>query len=78
MLPSRFDPLTWHIHATLFGFVPAAIAGFMLTAIPNWTGRTPIGGAQLIGLVALWLLGRIICLISAALPQWPDGHWISD
>jgi uncharacterized protein involved in response to NO len=38
-LPTRFDPLTWHIHAMLFGFVLAAIAGFMLTAIPNWTGR---------------------------------------
>ena len=69
-LPSRFDPLSWHIHAMLFGFVPAAIAGFMLTAIPNWTGRPPIRGARLIGLVALWLLGRIACLISAALPLW--------
>lgn len=38
-LPSRFDPLTWHIHAMLFGFVLAAIAGFMLTAIAVWTGR---------------------------------------
>lgn len=69
-LPSRFDPLTWHIHAMLFGFVPAAIAGFMLTAIPNWTGRPPIRGARLIGLVTLWLIGRVACLISAALPLW--------
>lgn len=38
-LPSRFDPLSWHIHAMLFGFVLAAIAGFILTAVPNWTGR---------------------------------------
>lgn len=69
-LPSRFDPLTWHIHAMLFGFVPAAIAGFMLTAIPNWTGRPPIRGLRLIALVALWLLGRVVCLISAMLPLW--------
>ncbi|MEO8811822.1 MAG: NnrS family protein [Caulobacteraceae bacterium] len=69
-LPSRFDPLTWHIHAMLFGFVTAAIAGFMLTAIPNWTGRPPIRGVRLIGLVALWLLGRIVCLVSATLPLW--------
>lgn len=69
-LPSRFDPLTWHIHAMLFGFVPAAIAGFMLTAIPNWTGRLPIRGAPLILLVVLWLLGRIGCFISAMLPLW--------
>lgn len=69
-LPSRFDPLAWHIHAMLFGFVPAAIAGFMLTAIPNWTGRPPIHGAALIGLVALWLLGRAASLVSAVLPLW--------
>lgn len=69
-LPSRFDPLTWHIHAMLFGFVPAAIAGFILTAVPNWTGRPPIQGTLLIGLVVLWLLGRIACLISAVLPLW--------
>jgi len=69
-LPSRFDPLTWHIHEMLFGFVPAAIAGFMLTAIPNWTGRPPIHGAPLALLVLLWALGRIACLISALVPLW--------
>ena len=69
-LPTRFDPLTWHIHAMLFGFVLAAIAGFMLTAIPNWTGRPPIRGAALASLLALWLLGRIACLVSAFLPFW--------
>ena len=70
ILPSRFDPLSWHIHAMLFGFVPAAIAGFMLTAIPNWTGRPPIQGGRLIALVLLWLLGRIACLVSAIMPLW--------
>jgi uncharacterized protein involved in response to NO len=70
VLPSRFDPLTWHIHAMLFGFVFAAIAGFMLTAIPNWTGRPPIRGAALAGLAAIWLLGRVACLTSALLPLW--------
>lgn len=67
-LPSRFDPLTWHIHEMLFGFVMAAVAGFLLTAIPNWTRRLPVSGAPLAGLAALWLLGRIACLISAFLP----------
>ena len=38
-LPSRFDPLTWHIHEMLFGFIMAAVGGFLLTAIPNWTNR---------------------------------------
>ena len=69
-LPSWFDPVTWHIHAMLFGFVPAAIAGFMLTAMPNWTGRPSIKGAALAGLVVLWLRGRITGLISAVLPFW--------
>ncbi len=69
-LPSRFDPLSWHIHAMLFGFVYAAIAGFMLTAIPNWTGRPPIQGAALLGLVAVWLLGRIVCMVSVFAPLW--------
>jgi uncharacterized protein involved in response to NO len=67
-LPSRFDPLSWHIHAMLFGFVLAAVAGFMLTAIPSWTGRPAVSGAPLAALAALWLLGRIASLTSALMP----------
>ena len=69
-LPSRFSPLTWHIHEMLFGFVMAAIAGFLLTAVPNWTGHLPVRGAPLAALAALWLLGRIACLFSALVPEW--------
>ncbi len=69
-LPSRFDPMSWHIHEMLFGFVMAAIAGFLLTAIPNWTGRLPVRGAGLAALFGIWLVGRIACLVSAALPAW--------
>lgn len=69
-LPSRFDPLTWHIHEMLFGFVLATIAGFLLTAIPNWTGRAPISGLPLAALATLWLMGRAICLVSASTPLW--------
>jgi len=69
-LPSRFDPLSWHIHEMLFGFVMAAIAGFLLTAIPNWTRRLPINGLPLALLVGLWLLGRLISLVSAFCPFW--------
>ena len=69
-LPSRFDPLTWHIHEMLFGFVMAAVAGFLLTAIPNWTQRLPISGLPLALLAGLWLLGRIACLVSALVPPW--------
>ena len=46
-LPTRFDPLAWHIHEMLFGFVMAAVAGFLLTAIPNWTNRLPVRGFPL-------------------------------
>ncbi|HTH98698.1 MAG TPA: NnrS family protein [Stellaceae bacterium] len=69
-LPSRFDPLTWHIHEMLFGFVMATIAGFLLTAIPNWTNRLPVSGAPLALLAGLWLLGRVACLGSALVPPW--------
>jgi len=69
-LPSRFDPLTWHIHEMLFGFVLAAIAGFLLTAIPNWTGRAPVAGAPLAVLLGLWTAGRVAVLLSAWMPAW--------
>ena len=55
-----FDPLGWHMHEMLFGFLPAALAGFLLTAIPNWTGRPALTGAPLAMLFALWLAGRIL------------------
>ncbi len=70
VLPSRFDPLTWHIHEMLFGFVPATIAGFLLTAIPTGTGRKPIQGEILAGLAAVWILGRLALLLSGWLPIW--------
>jgi len=69
-LPSRFDPLSWHIHEMLLGFVLAEIAGFLLTAIPNWTGRAPVAGVPLALLLALWVAGRVACLVSAMLPAW--------
>jgi uncharacterized protein involved in response to NO len=69
-LPSRFDSLTWHMHEMLFGFVMAATAGFLLTAIPNWTKRLPVSGAPLAGLAGLWLAGRVACLLSALMPIW--------
>ena len=63
-LPSAFDPLAWHRHEMLFGFVGAIVAGFLLTAIPNWTGRLPIAGLPLAGLFALWFGGRLALLFS--------------
>src|SRR5262249_39417774 len=46
------------------------IAGFLLTAIPNWTERPPVAGAPLLALALLWLLGRLACLASALMPGW--------
>lgn len=67
-LPTAFDPVSWHAHEFLFGYLGAVVAGFMLTAVPNWTGRLPIVGWGLGGLVLLWLAGRVAILVSAGLP----------
>ncbi len=66
-LPTALDPLTWHTHELLFGFVAAAISGFMLTAIPNWTARLPVRGLPLALLFLLWLGGRAAVAFSAPL-----------
>lgn len=49
----------WHAHEMLFGYTSAALAGFLLTAIPNWTGRLPVSGAPLAVLFLVWLAGRL-------------------
>lgn len=64
-LPGQFNALDWHIHEMLYGYVAAAIAGFLLTAIPNWTGRLPVSGWPLVALALLWLAGRVAILLSA-------------
>jgi uncharacterized protein involved in response to NO len=62
-----YPPRDWHVHEMLFGFLPAVIAGFLLTAIPNWTGRAPLRGVPLLLLWILWLAGRI--LLAGASPN---------
>jgi uncharacterized protein involved in response to NO len=52
----------WHSHEMIFGFAPAVIAGFLLTAVRNWTGQPTPTGAPLAGLVLLWLLARLLML----------------
>jgi uncharacterized protein involved in response to NO len=52
-------PIAWHAHEMLFGYASAALGGFVLTAVPNWTGRLPVSGRPLATLCALWLLGRV-------------------
>ena len=53
----------WHAHEMLFGFASAVLAGFLLTAVPNWTGRLPVSGKPLVWLFALWCAGRLFLLV---------------
>ena len=64
IIPVATAPLLWHQHEMLFGFAAAATTGFILTAIPNWTGRLPVSGWRLGILAFLWLLGRAAMLSS--------------
>jgi len=66
-LPSLLPPLIWHVHEMVFGFAAATVAGFLLTAIPNWTGRMPLQGWPLAILVLLWAAGRAGILLSAVI-----------
>ena len=58
------DPLTWHQHEMLWGYLPAALAGFLFTAIPNWTRRPPLSPVPLGALFALWLLARVLMFLA--------------
>src|SRR5215208_4442420 len=64
-LASALAPRDWHVHEMLYGYLPAVITGFLLTAVPNWTGRLPLQGRPLLVLVLIWLAGRIAVTMSA-------------
>lgn len=70
-LPTYLDPLAWHRHEMLFGYLGGVIAGFLMTAIPNWTGRLPIAGARLASLTGLWIAARLALLFSAVIGALP-------
>ena len=59
---TRYGVIAWHAHEFLFGYVAAVMTGFLLTAIPNWTGRFPLQGMPLFALFMLWLAGRAAML----------------
>jgi uncharacterized protein involved in response to NO len=63
------DPVTWHAHEMIFGFTAAVVAGFLLTAVGNWTQRETLVGAPLLGLAAIWLLGRVAMVFADVLPR---------
>lgn len=58
------DPFLWHQHEMLYGYLPAAIAGFLFTAIPNWTRRPPLSPTAIAALFALWLAARVAMFIA--------------
>ena len=66
-LPDQL-PQLWHGHEMLYGFVGAAIAGFLLTAVPGWTGTRGFSGTPLILLASLWLAGRLAFAAASVLP----------
>lgn len=61
-------PHLWHAHEMVFGFGAAAVGGFLLTAVPNWTGTDRLRGWPLAAIFALWLIGRCAMWVTAALP----------
>lgn len=76
--------LSWHVHEMLFGYTGGIVVGFLLTAVPNWTGRLPVVGTPLALLFGLWLAGRAAMLAMAlnadlATAVWPliiDGLFL--
>ena len=68
--PTAFAPIEWHVHELIYGYVPAVIAGFLLTALPNWTGRLPIVGGPLLVLLLTWCAGRAAVLVSLFIGSW--------
>lgn len=64
---SAFAPVDWHIHEMLFGYLTAIVTGFLLTAIPNWTGRLPVLGLPLLALVLIWIAGRFAVFFSTSI-----------
>lgn len=63
--PAGWPPATLHGHEMIFGFASAALAGFLLTAVPSWTKVGPLRGWRLASLVALWIAGRVAAAAGA-------------
>src|SRR5690606_1255721 len=73
LYPDHFGPARGHGHEMLWGYTVAVIAGFLLTAVRNWSGRPTAHGWGLMALCALWLAGRILPWLGA----WVPGRWIA-
>jgi len=66
--PGLAPAVLWHIHELIFGFAAAAVGGYLLTALPGWTGREPLRGRGLQALVLTWGLARVATAVAMALP----------
>jgi uncharacterized protein involved in response to NO len=66
--PSGWDPIWWHAHEMVYGFVPAAIAGFLLTAVPVWTQSPRVHGVKLAAVFGVWVAGRVAMTVPLGLP----------
>ncbi len=67
--PPAFEPVVlWHIHELFFGFAAAAVGGYLLTALPNWTAKPPVSGTPLKLLVLFWLIARVATAMAGYLP----------
>ena len=66
-LSAPVPALAWHAHELLFGFIVAAVAGFLLTAVPSWTASRGYAGAPLLGLAFLWIAGRLVTTFPSSL-----------
>jgi len=69
VLEHYFPDSYWHAHEMLLGYAVAVIAGFLLTAVKNWTGKPTLTGDQLASLCLLWLYGRILPFYAGLLPD---------
>ena len=67
-LPFAPAPIAWHAHEMIFGFASAALGGFFLTAVPNWTGAKAAPERFILIVAGLWLAGRVAVWFSGALP----------
>ena len=69
MLEHYFPDTYWHAHEMLLGYAVAVTAGFLLTAVKNWTGKPTLSGDQLASVCLLWLYGRILPFYAGLLPD---------
>lgn len=67
---THYGMIGWHSHEMIFGYSAAVVAGFLLTAVRNWTDLPTAAGPSLAGMTALWLIGRLMPIFSVAFPRW--------